>query len=521
MVNINFPSVLEYLNLLITFAPPNASGRGGIGRHTRLRIWRREAWGFESLRPYHRQALKTIRYWGLFLIKKFKYFHMNISLNHSNDLEGRLTVVVSAADYQEKVETKLKDYRKKASIKGFRPGMVPMPLIKKLAGQSILVEEINHLLGHAVSDYIKENKLNLVGEPMPAVEEADAIDWEKDTEFTFHYDLGFHGEFSVDLDKIKTVNSYEIKADKKEIEETIENLKKQFGEQTHPESVEDRDLVFGTFTQGEWVEKSAIPLHSINDKSKKIFIGAKVGDTLKFAIDKVFNDAKSLALATGKKEEEVGDLTGEVSYVVEDITRSVPANLDQAFFDKVLGAGKATDEASFREQLIDIVQDNYKREANYLLRIDAEKALLDQVKIDLPEAFLRNWLVRINEGKFTPEQIDQDFDNVKKDIRWNLIKNEIAEKFEVKVEYAEVVEKAKDMVRQQFGGYLSADQPGIEEMIEKIAMGYLSDKSKSDNFMNLYNQAFADKVSSVIVEKIPHKVSKIDVDKFKEIAAAL
>ena len=446
---------------------------------------------------------------------------MNISLNKASDLQGRLTVVVTEADYKEKVEAKLKDYRKKASIKGFRPGMVPATLIKKLYGQSALVDEINHELGHAVSDYIKENKLNLVGEPLPAVEEADAIDWEKDTEFTFHYDLGFHGDFTVDLAKMKAIQSYEIKADKKEIDETIENLKKQFGEQTHPESVEDRDLVFGTFTQGDWVEKSAIPMHAIQDKSKKVFIGAKKGDTLKFAIDKVFVDAKALALATGKKEEEVADLKGEVSYVVEDITRQVPAELNVAFFDKVLGPGKATDEKSFRAEVETIVGENYAREAKYLLRIDAEKAILESVKIDLPEEFLRTWLIRINEGKFTPEQIDQDFDNVKRDIRWNLIKNEIAEKFEVKVDYPEVVEKAKDMVRQQFGGYLSSDQPGIEEMIEKIAMGYLSDKSKGDNFMNLYNQAFSDKVANVIVENIPNKTTKIDVEKFKEIAAAL
>lgn len=446
---------------------------------------------------------------------------MNISLNKASDLQGRLTVVVTEADYKEKVEAKLKDYRKKASIKGFRPGMVPATLIKKLYGQSALVDEINHELGHAVSDYIKENKLNLVGEPLPAVEEADAIDWEKDTEFTFHYDLGFHGDFTVDLAKMKAIQSYEIKADKKEIDETIENLKKQFGEQTHPETVEDRDLVFGTFTQGDWVEKSAIPMHAIQDKSKKVFIGAKKGDTLKFAIDKVFVDAKALALATGKKEEEVADLKGEVSYVVEDITRQVPAELNVAFFDKVLGPGKATDEKSFRAEVEKIVGENYAREAKYLLRIDAEKAILESVKIDLPEEFLRTWLIRINEGKFTPEQIDQDFDNVKRDIRWNLIKNEIAEKFEVKVDYPEVVEKAKDMVRQQFGGYLSSDQPGIEEMIEKIAMGYLSDKSKGDNFMNLYNQAFSDKVANAIVENIPNKTTKIDVEKFKEIAAAL
>jgi trigger factor len=446
---------------------------------------------------------------------------MNISLNKASDLQGRLTVVVTEADYKEKVEAKLKDYRKKASIKGFRPGMVPATLIKKLYGQSALVDEINHELGHAVSDYIKENKLNLVGEPLPAVEEADAIDWEKDTEFTFHYDLGFHGDFTVDLAKMKAIQSYEIKADKKEIDETIENLKKQFGEQTHPETAEDRDLVFGTFTQGDWVEKSAIPMHAIQDKSKKIFIGAKKGDTLTFAIDKVFVDAKALALATGKKEEEVAELKGEVSYVVEDITRQVPSEMNVAFFDKVLGPGKATDEKSFRAEVETIVGENYAREAKYLLRIDAEKAILESVKIDLPEAFLRTWLIRINEGKFTPEQIDQDFDNVKRDIRWNLIKNEIAEKFDVKVDYPEVVEKAKDMVRQQFGGYLSSDQPGIEEMIEKIAMGYLSDKSKGDNFMNLYNQAFSDKVSNAIVENIPNKTTKIDVEKFKEIAAAL
>jgi trigger factor len=262
-------------------------------------------------------------------------------------------------------------------------------------------------------------------------------------------------------------------------------------------------------------------MHAIQDKSKKVFIGAKKDDTLKFAIDKVFVDAKALALATGKKEEEVAELKGEVSFVVEDITRQVPAEMNVAFFDKVLGPGKATDEKSFRAEVEIIVSENYAREAKYLLRIDAEKAILETVKIDLPEAFLRTWLIRINEGKFTPEQIDQDFDNVKRDIRWNLIKNEIAEKFEVKVDYPEVVEKAKDMVRQQFGGYLSSDQPGIEEMIEKIAMGYLSDKSKGDNFMNLYNQAFSDKVATAIVENIPNKTTKIDVEKFKAIAAAL
>jgi len=446
---------------------------------------------------------------------------MNISLEKSSPLEGRLTVVVQTNDYQEKVSNKLKDYRKKASIKGFRPGHVPMPLIQKLYGTSVLVDEINHLLSHEVSDYIREHQLKLVGEPLPDLEHSANINWEKDSEFTFHYDLGFHGDFNIDLSKIKGLTSYEIKVDKKQLQETIDGLRKQFGDQEHPEQVADQDMLFGQFRQGEWTEKSAIPMNAIQDKAKKTFIGAKKGDVLRFDVDKVFVDAKAKGLATGKKDEAIAALSGEVEFEIEDITRNVTASLEQPFFDKVLGPDKAKTVAEFEAQVSTIIEENYKREAAYLLRIDAEKALLEQTKVDLPEAFLKRWLIRINEGKFSAEQIEQDFENVKKDIAWNLIKNEIASTFEVKVEYPEVLEKAKDMVRQQFGGYLASDQPGMEEMIEKIAMGYLSDKTKQDNFMNLYNQAFADKIGALLVEKIPAKTSKIDVDKFKDLAAAL
>ncbi|MFD1819392.1 trigger factor [Pseudarcicella hirudinis] len=446
---------------------------------------------------------------------------MNITLEKNSSVNATLKVALTEADYKEKVDKTLKDYRKRANIKGFRPGMVPMPLVQKMFGKSVLAEEINNILSSSVSEYIKENKLNIVGDPLPAREDQDAIDWDADKEFNFSYELGLAGEFEIDFAKLPTVTSYEIKAGDKELEDTIQNLKGQFGEQIHPEAVEAGDMVFGTFKQGEWVEKSAIPLKAVKEDALSVFVGAQKDDVLKFDIQSVFVDEKSLALATGKKVEEVAALQGEVEFTVEDITRQVASELTQEFFDKVLGKDKVASEEEFRTQVLEIVQSNYKREAEYLLRIDAEKAILENTSIELPEEFLRKWLIAINEGKFTPEQIDADFENVKRDLRWTLIKNEIADKHEVKVDYPEVVEKAKDMVRSQFGFQGGAEmENGMEEMIEKIATGYLTDKSKSDNFMNMFNQVYADKISNVILENIKADTKVVDVEEFKSVIGA-
>ncbi|MFC0184263.1 trigger factor [Pseudarcicella hirudinis] len=312
---------------------------------------------------------------------------MNITLEKNSSVNATLKVALTEADYKEKVDKTLKDYRKRANIKGFRPGMVPMPLVQKMFGKSVLAEEINNILSSSVSEYIKENKLNIVGDPLPAREDQDAIDWDADKEFNFSYELGLAGEFEIDFAKLPTVTSYEIKAGDKELEDTIQNLKGQFGEQIHPEAVEAGDMVFGTFKQGEWVEKSAIPLKAVKEDALSVFVGAQKDDVLKFDIQSVFVDEKSLALATGKKVEEVAALQGEVEFTVEDITRQVASELTQEFFDKVLGKDKVASEEEFRTQVLEIVQSNYKREAEYLLRIDAEKAILENTSIELPEEF--------------------------------------------------------------------------------------------------------------------------------------
>lgn len=440
---------------------------------------------------------------------------MNISLEKSTPVNARLVVSISEADYKPQVDKNLKDYRKRANIKGFRPGMVPMQMVQKMFGKSVLIDEINSVLGKAVPNYIKENNLSLVGDPMPLNELENPIDWDTQKEFSFTYDIGLAGEFTLDFAKLPAINTYEIEATEKEVEETIENLKQNSGEQIHADTVEEGDMLFGVFTQGEWTEKSAIPFKAIKEEAKATFIGATKGDTLTFDLQATFVDEKSIELATGNKT----GLVGEVTFTIEDITRNGVAELNQAFFDKVLGEGKVSSEEEFRKEILEIIKTNYKREAEYLLRIDAEKALLENIAIELPEDFLRSWLIQVNEGKFTPEQIDQDFENVKKDIRLNLIKNEVATQNEIKVEYPEVLERTKEMIRGQFGMYASADN-SMDEMIERIANGYLTDKNKQDNFMKMFNEVYAAKVSDVILANVKTESKNISVDEFKQVVGA-
>ena len=443
---------------------------------------------------------------------------MNISLEKSTPVNARLVVSIAEADYRPQVDKKLKDYRKQASIKGFRPGMVPAQLIQKMYGKSLLIDEINQLLGKTVQEYIRENALSIVGDPMPVQDEQEVIDWDSQKEFEFTYNLGLSGEFMVDFDKIPAVKTYDIQAGEKELNETLDNIMKNGGEQIHPDTVEDGDMIFGTFTQGEWTEKSAIPMKSIKDEAKATFIGAAKEAILTFDVQDAFVDEKSIELATGNKT----GLTGEVSFVIEDITRTGAAEMNQAFFDKILGEGKVSSEEEFRAEVMNIIQSNYKRESEYLLKIDSEKALLDNVSIELPDEFLKNWLVTINEGKFTPEQIDADFENVKKDLRWTLIKNEIATKNDIKVEYEEVLARTKDMIRGQFGmmGGMGSDD-SMDEMIDRIATGYLTDKNKQDNFRKMFDEVFTAKISDAIVANMKIESKTINVEEFKQIADSL
>lgn len=457
---------------------------------------------------------------------------MDITLDKSSDTNASLKITLTPADYKPEVDKKLKDYGRKVQLKGFRPGHVPASLVQKMYGKSIMVDEINSMLSRTVSQYIRENKLQVVGDPVPDRELAAAIDWDNQTDFAFSYTLGLASEFDIDFSDLPSVTQYEIQAGEAEIDTTIADLRQRFHSHSHGDEVADGDTIYGELKQVSTSEgaesesadqataegfsaKTAFPMNQMAEEAKGQFVGAKKGDVITFVLEQAFPDEKARATATGVKKEEAANLTGEFTFEIDDITRHEPAELNQEFFDKVLGAGAVENEEQLRQKVAEIVRGNYSREANQLLRLDIEKTLIDSTPILLPDEFLKNWLLEVNEGKFTPEQIEEQYDDFTKSVKLQLIKNKIAEQADIKVEEEEVLAVTRDMVREQFG-FMGGENEEMNQTIDRIARNYLMDeKNNGQNYSSTYNRVYDDKVIGYAKTQMTIVTQEITVDEFK------
>ncbi|MFS0490218.1 trigger factor [Leadbetterella byssophila] len=431
---------------------------------------------------------------------------------------GNLKVEVSEADYKPSVEKKIREYAKTAQVKGFRPGHVPIPYIKNLYGKSILVDEVIRIASDAVNNVIKEEKLNIVGEPKPT-EDSFQIDWHKQKDFTFEYTLGFASAFTVDVNSIPAITQYEIEPSEEQVQNSIEDLKKRFGVDKEPEVSAEGDIIFGKLSQEstEFFFQSGIPTDKVKADAKAQFIGLKKEDTIKFDIQSIFETARELGFATGKSDEEAEQLQGEFTFVVERISRVEPAELNQEFFDKVLGADKAKDEKEFVEQVRAIISENYNRESDFLFDFEVEKALLDSVPIELPEEFLKEYLLEVNQGKATAEDLEREFPAILRGIKLDFIRAEVAKDHEIKVEYNDVVEEVKSEIRGYFGGQAGFD--GMEEFIDNMAKKQL-DGTNKENTRKYFERAFGRKVLNFLKEKVQRNKESVSVEKFNELASA-
>ena len=448
---------------------------------------------------------------------------MDITLEKASDTNASLIITLKPSDYKAEVDKKLKQHGKQVSLKGFRPGHVPASVVQKMYGKGILVEEVNNLLSKSVTSYIRENKLQVVGDPMPNREEADAIDWDSQDEFKFSYELGLASDFEVEMTSLNSVNRYTIEAGDKEADETIGNLRTQFNATLHPDEAAEGDTIFGELKQinapegaEAFTTKTALPLAKVAPDALSTFVGKTKDETFTFVMEAAFPDEKERALATGAKKEDAGSLTGEFSFTIEDVTRQAPAEMNQEFFDKVLGMGAAEDEETFRVKVKEIIGQNYGRESENLLRNDVEQALLDNILISLPDEFLKKWLLGMNEGKFTPEQIDEQYPDFTKSAKLQLIKNRVAEKNEINVDFQEVMASTRQMVRDQFG-FSGNDSGEMDETIDKIAKNYLMDeKNNGQNYTQTFNRVFDDKVIEFIKSQLTIVDQTVSLDEFRE-----
>ena len=437
---------------------------------------------------------------------------MNIQLEKNSGTEALIKINLKEADYQPKFKEKLRSYSKQANIKGFRPGKVPMSLIEKMYGKSIMVEEINKILVDSLKEYIKENDIKIIGDPLPNNEKANEIDWDTQKDFDFEYNIGLIEDFEYKLDF--KINKYQIKVEKKVLDEAIDNLKQQYGKMTNPEVSVAGDSIFGTLAQPatEFSKDGLIYIEKVAKKIQKSFIGLKKDDIVKVDIQKLFTDEKDLVEVTALSDQEVKGLSGEFEFTVKNVNRVEPAEMNQEFFDKIFGEGKIKSEEEFVKEYTKIFEENYDKESEYLLAHQIQEKILKDTKMEIPEKFYKKWILASNQ-EIKEEDLEKDFEHYVRDLKWTLIKNRIFEESDVKIEYADIVDYTKKMFQAQFGGMALNDE--MSQNLEVMANNYLQ-QNNGEHYMNVHNQLRTEKIMDILKQKVEISVKKVTREEFEK-----
>ena len=418
---------------------------------------------------------------------------MKITFDCPDKINGVLTMTVEPADYQEKVEKTLKDYRKKAQVPGFRPGMVPMGMIKKQYGTAVKVDEVNRLLGEKLYEYVRENKIQMLGEPLPS-EKQQPQDFEKDEELTFVFDIAVAPEFKVALSGKDKVAYYTITVDDKLIDQQVQMYASQGGEFVKAEVFSGNDTITGDLRQlddkGNTLEGGItteggmiMPAYIKEDKQKKLFDGCKPGDIITFNPKKAYpdNDAEVAALLKVKKEE-IADVNSDFSFQVTEIRHFQPAEVDQKLFDRVFGEGTVTSEKAFREKIGEQLKAQFVGSSDYKFMQDVRAHLEKKVgKLEFPEALLKRVMLQNNKDKGA-DFVEKNFDGSIKELAWHLIKEQIVAAQKIKVEDDDVKRVAMEAVRAQFAQYGMANVP--DDVLENYAEEQLKKRENIDGFVD-------------------------------------
>ncbi|MCX7636991.1 MAG: trigger factor [Cyclobacteriaceae bacterium] len=439
---------------------------------------------------------------------------MEITLEKKNKTEGLLTIRLAKTDYQQRFEEKLKEYARHAQIKGFRQGKVPSGLIKKMYGKSILADEIQALLNQHVGDYIRNNKLNIVGDLMPLTPsftpgDVDTLD---DIEMQFH--IGMADDFKCELsDKIK-LTRYRIEVADKAVEETVENLRKRFAKTTYPEISEAGNDLMGSIQSedGSLQAMAYLKYDWLTPEAQKLTAGRKKDDEIELLLPDMVASPEYLSRMFSVKAEDEEKLKGRFKFKVLTISRSEPAEINQELFDRVFGKDTVTSEEAFLQKIRETIERNYAREAEALLHHEIEDYLIEHTKISLPENFLRNWLKADNEGKITDEVLDKEFPSFLRSLKWSLIKKKIAEEHQVSVATEEVTQRAANMLIQEFG-----TSEAVMSQLDKLVNNYLTHEN-GRNFNRLYDQIQLEKIMGIIKDKIKISEKTISFEEFRKIA---
>ncbi len=445
---------------------------------------------------------------------------MQVVKKDIDQLNATLTITIEPIDYEEKVVKELKNIRQKANIPGFRPGMVPASLVKKMYGKAVLGEEVNKAINDGIYKYIQEQQLNILGEPLPNVEDTPEIDWDNDTSFSFAFDIAVAPVFDANLSSKDTITYYEIKVDDDMVNKQIESYRSNFGSYIDGEQVVEGDIVKGILTEqkedGIRKEDAILsPRYMADKEQQKLFIGAKKGDIITFNPKKAFVNEAEVASLLGIKKEEAGEHTGDFTFEITQITRHEMAAIDAELFAKVYGADSVADEEAFRSRIHDDIQKSVTADADYQFGKDAKEAILKKMEgLTFPDAFLKRWILANNKD-LTAEKLEEEYPELLKGLCWDLALDQLLKHYDVKVEKEDIEAFAKNIARMQFLQY------GMSNVEDALLTQYANQMLKDEKQLRaIVSRVSENKVYEALKGVVKLKKKAISQEDFNKLLTA-
>ena len=437
---------------------------------------------------------------------------MEVTKNQIDDLNIELTIALKGEDYAEQEKKRLAAYRRNADFKGFRKGMVPAQLVKKIYGDQALYETINGIVSEQLDKFIKDNDLHILGEPL-ASESQKENDWKDGSDFEFKFDLGLAPDINLEVSKEDKIPYYKINVTEAAKAEMKENLFRQYGQLEEGEAAGEDDYVVVDFVQGD---KSAegvyVAVNKVEGTAKKKFLGAKVDDKFDVDVTKAFTNETDRASMLKMKKEELAELGPKWKVTVVNVKTFVPASENQETYDKIFGKDEVKTPEEFDAKIAERLEANYKQEADYKLSQDLRKYLVDKAGVQVPEDFLKRWLYESNKEKLSKEEVDKEFDSFLGDFRWQLVRGYLMKKLNLKIEDKDMVDAAKAYASYQYAMYGMGNVP--EQFITDAAMNILKDERQ---LRNIEESVENEKVIAAVKELVSLQNKKISEAKFREL----
>ncbi|NNL17022.1 MAG: trigger factor [Flavobacteriaceae bacterium] len=434
---------------------------------------------------------------------------MNITRENIDALNAVVKVDIEKKDYSDKVEKILSDYRKTANIPGFRKGHVPMVMVKKQYGKAVLVDEVNKLLQDALNKYLTEEKLDVLGNPLPKAQ--DDLDWDSDA-FSFEFELGLAPEFNVNLKGKKAITHYNIVADKKMIDDQVENMQKQYGKLSSQKVIEKDSEITGTFKNEEKEIENSVTLTLDKFKGKttaKKFVGAKVGDSIELKTKGLYSDDHDLMHALKVSHDDVHGLDIDVAFTISEINKRELADLDQELFDKLFGKGVVTSVTELKAKIKEDAEKQFVQQSDQKLLNDVTEYLVESTKFDLPAEFLQKWIQNSGEEPLDENQAKEEYEKSEKGLRYQLIEGKLMQENNIKVDIEDIKESAKAMIKVQMAqfGQMNPSEKELEDISARVL-------SNQDEVKRISEQVVSQKLLAFYKEKANIKTKEITYENF-------